>query len=161
MKSIILAAVFYLFLSDALGQLPSKFNEKYKPKNLDEAVLQLEGLHHDTIKLKILSMSEDQFAARSHFEMGMWIRNNWRLWRGGKLVKYFNSIGIFHPDDMSGIILTSYYRHLKGQDRALQKQVQCYQNYWKESKEHFDRLKTDTSYQRKIRRTLDSLKINN
>jgi len=27
-----------------------------------------------------------------------------------ELVDYFNSIGTYHPDDMSGIILTSYYR---------------------------------------------------
>lgn len=37
----ILAVVFYLFLSQALGQDVSKFNSRYKPKTLDEAVLQL------------------------------------------------------------------------------------------------------------------------
>ena len=65
----------------------------------------------------------------------MWIRNSWKLWSRGKLSKYFNSIGVFHPDDMSGIILTSYYRHLKGQDRELEKQVKYYQDFWKESKD--------------------------
>ncbi len=158
MKVVILAIVLYLACISVFGQTPSKTDLKYKPKNLDEAILQLEKLHHDTTKRNILRMTEDQFGLRSHFGMGTWMRNNWRLWGGGKLAKYFNSIGIFHPDDMSGIVLTSYYRHLKGQDRALENQVKYYQNYWKESKEHFERLKTDTSYQRKIQRNLDSLK---
>lgn len=162
MKSVILTMVFYLFLLNASGQDFSKFSTKYKPKTLDEAVLQLDKLLHDTTKRNILSMTEGQFGLSSHFGMGTWIRNNWRLWSGGKLSNYFKSIGIFHPDDMSGIILTSYYRHLKRQDRALEKQVQYYQEYWRTSKEHFDRLKADTAYKRmyqqKIQYTLDSLK---
>lgn len=135
MKSMILAVVFYLFLSQALGQDVSKFNSRYKPKTLDEAVLQLEKLHHDTTKKQIIALTEDQFKLYSHLETGMWIRNNWKLWSGGKLSKYFKSIGVFHPDDMSGIILTSYYRHLKGQDRELEKQVKYYQDFWKVSKD--------------------------
>lgn len=141
MKPIILTTVLFLFLSDALGQPPSKFNPNYKPKTLDEAIFQLEKLHHDTTKVQILSMTEDQFTIRSHFGMGMWIRNNWGLWGGGKLSKYFKSIGIFHPDDMSGIILTSYYRHLKRQDLELDKQVKYYLDYWKSSNKQQDSLK--------------------
>ncbi|MNR25193.1 hypothetical protein D3C85_1423280 [compost metagenome] len=107
-------------------------------------------------------MTEDQFNLSSHFGMGTWIRNNWRLWGSGKFSKYFNSIGIFHPDDMSCIILTSYYRYLKGQDLGLDKQVKYYQEYWKELKGHSDRFKNDTvyrnAYQQRLKYSLDSLK---
>ncbi|MCH5598099.1 DUF6794 domain-containing protein [Niabella ginsengisoli] len=140
-----------------MGQQPPKADLKYKPKNLEEAISQLDKIHHDTTKQQILAMTEDQFIGNSHFGLGIWIRNNWRLWKDGDLSKYFNSIGIYHPDDMSGIILTSYYRQLKGQDRNLDEQVKCYQDYWKASTEHLNRLKNDTTYQRQIRQSQDSL----
>ena len=158
MRAIILTISFYFLVAITFGQSVSKPDLKYTPKNLEEAVLQLERIHHDTTKQRILEMTEDLFTGHSHFGLGMWIRNNWKLWKGGELAKYFNSIGIFHPDDMSGIILTSYYRHLKGQERALDKQVKYYQDYWKASSEHIERLKKDTSYQRQVQQKQDSLK---
>ena len=157
MRVLLLTILLHLTVGIAFGQDNSKSDLKYKPVNLDEAVLQLEKIHHDTTKQKIIAMTEDQFIAGSHMGLGMWIRNNWGLWKGGELSKYFNSIGIYHPDDMSGIILTSYYRHLHGQYRELEKQVKYYQDYWKATNEHFHKLKTDTAYQRQVRETQDSL----
>jgi hypothetical protein len=39
--------------------------------------------------------------------------------------------GIFHPDDMSGIILDSFWRHLHSQPIKLEEQTAYYQEYWK------------------------------
>lgn len=161
MKFLFLTIALYLVSFGVFGQAFSKSELRYKPQNLNEAVLQLNKVHHDITKMQIIKMTEEQFSLSSHFGLGTWIRNKWRLWGNGKLSKYFKSIGVFHPDDMSGIILTSYYRYLKGQDRALDSQVKYYQNYWNESKKHFDRLDIDSAYrheyQQKIRYTLDSL----
>jgi hypothetical protein len=154
MRPIALTIICYLLFSVvALGQAGSKRDLKYKPKTLDEAVLQLEKMHHDTTKQRILAMTEAQFRGNAHFGLGLWMRNNWGLWKGTELSRYFNSIGISHPDDMSGIILTSYYRHLKGQDRELEKQVKHYQEYWKATTEPPGRLETDTSHQRQTGKT--------
>jgi uncharacterized C2H2 Zn-finger protein len=62
------------------------------------------------------------------------MRNNWQLWGGSRLSKYFNDKGIYHPDDMSGIILDSYHRNLNGQEIKLDEQVKYYQDYWEKSK---------------------------
>lgn len=159
MRPVILTIIFCFLSVVAFAQGGTKSDLKYKPKTLDEAVLQLEKIHHDTTKNKIRAMTEDQFIGNSHMGLGMWIRNNWGLWGGGELSTYFKSIGIFHPDDMSGIILTSYYRQLNGQDQELEKQVKYYQDYWKSSKEHFERLKTDTTYRKKIQQTQDSFEL--
>lgn len=153
-----LGVFFQALMIISFGQGNSRSGQRYKPKNLDEAVLQLSKILHDTTKQKIFVMTEEQFLGESHRGLGMWIRNSWALWKGGKLSKYFNSIGIFHPDDMSGIILRSYYRQLHREDWELEKQVKYYQEGWKASDEHFNRLKTDTAYQRQIRESLDSLK---
>ena len=64
----------------------------------------------------------------------MWIRNNWGLWKGSRLSKFFNEKGIYHPDDMSGIILDSYYRYLTGQEITLSEQIKYYQDYWEKAK---------------------------
>ncbi len=156
MKQIFLVILFFAF-STVFGQDISQKELNYKPVNLKEAVNQLKVIQHDTVKQKIIEMSENDFIANAHFGLGMWIRNNWGLWKGNELAKYFNSIGIYHPDDMSGIILTSYYRELHGQDWNVDKQVIYYQEYWKKSNEHIQRLKTDTAYQNIIKAQQDSI----
>ena len=65
-----------------------------------------------------------------HHGLGRWIRNNWELWAGSRLAKYFNDIGINHPDDMSGIILDSYWRQLNEKPIKLDEQIKYYQEYW-------------------------------
>lgn len=121
MRNIIL--IILLFASSPIfGQTDSK-KENYKPVNLEEAVEQLKIIHHDTTKQKIIEMREDEFMVGAHMGLGMWMRNNWGLWKGKELAKYFNTIGIYHPDDMSGIILTSYYRELHDQEWKVDEQV--------------------------------------
>jgi len=105
-------------------------NENYVPKNLDEALTQIDFNLSDSLKLEIKKKSENDFTSESHFGLGIGMRNNWRLWKGSDLSKYFNSIGIYHPDDMSGIILTSYYRKLTGHEIKLDEQIAYYKDYW-------------------------------
>ncbi len=155
MRNSLLIILLFAF-SSTFGQAESK-KENYKPVNLDEAVEQLKIIHNDSTKQKILNMTEDEFMGGAHMGLGMWMRNNWGLWKGKELADYFNSIGIYHPDDMSGIILTSYYRELHGQEWKVDEQVKYYQDYWKESNEHFHRLETDTAYQKIIQARNDSL----
>lgn len=66
-----------------------------------------------------------------HLSSGMNIRNFLGLWEDNLLTNWFKSIGIFHPDDMSNIILTSLKRKLLNQDIDLTKQVEYFINYWK------------------------------
>jgi hypothetical protein len=61
----------------------------------------------------------------------MWLRNGWWLWHGSRLSQYFNKLGIQHPDDMSGIILASYYRRLRQQPLRVTDQIELYQTYWR------------------------------
>ncbi|WP_303923383.1 DUF6794 domain-containing protein [Draconibacterium sediminis] len=98
----------------------------YIPKDLDDCFNQLDKFWNDSIKTEVSNMSEDEFIGSSHFGIGLWIRNNWRLWGGSRLSKYFNELGITHPDNMSGIVLTAYYRKLKNQDIELRKLIDYY-----------------------------------
>ena len=107
------------------------------PTNLEECFAEL---------LKVLEQSEpdDRKAIRGgedgsmsayHHTTGRGIRNNWGLWSGDSaLAKWFKSIGIFHPDDMSGIIMDSFQRFLHGKPIELDAQVKFYQDYWAKMK---------------------------
>ena len=152
MNRLEMIVVLILFATQILAQENDKQDLGYKPKNLDEAIIQLDKLFSDSLKQEITLMDENEFRGRSHMSMGLWVRNNWGLWTEGELSQYFNTLGIFHPDDMSGIILTSYYRHLKNYDYELDKQIKNYQDHWKEAKEHEQKMKTDTAYANRIER---------
>jgi hypothetical protein len=61
---------------------------------------------------------------------GQTLRNEWKLWDNGPLKDYFNKLGIHHPDDMSGIVLTSFYRKLVGKGIDFDTQIEHYKKYW-------------------------------
>ena len=124
-----------------------------KPATIEEAVLNLTKTLEDSTQQKVLLMTEEEFLANSHFGLGMWIRNNWIYWGNRKLRKYFDSMGIYHADDRSGIILTCYYRQIHNQDWELEKQIKFYQDYWNQ----FKRLETDTVHARQTQINIQNM----
>jgi hypothetical protein len=157
LKRLALLLVTCLLAATALGQPLSKADRKYQPQTLEEAVGQLQKVHSDSLKQRIAAQTEAEFTAGAHFGVGMWMRNNWGLWRGGPLAQHFHTLGIYHPDDMSGIILTCYYRTLRGQDWQLGQQAQFYRDYWQAAAAHEQRWKTDPVYRAREQAQLDSV----
>ena len=79
---------------------------------------------------KFKSINEDDTCIY-HFGTGRQIRNNWNLWdEMSRLHLFFKSIGIFHADDMSGIILLSLHRVLNKKPVNLKEQINFYKKYW-------------------------------
>jgi hypothetical protein len=105
----------------------------YIPKDIEDCIAQINSFWTESTKLKMKNLTENEFSAKLHLSFGMWMRNNWQLWGGSRLSKYFNDKGVYHPDDMSGIILDSYHRNLNGQEIKLDEQVKYYQEYWEKS----------------------------
>ncbi len=98
------------------------------PKNLEECYLELEKLEDLESWLK---KSENEASAVAHHGIGMWIRNNWGLWKSeGELFNWFKENEVNHPDDMSGIILTSFYRHKNNLDIKLYEQIEHSVEYY-------------------------------
>lgn len=106
--------------------------EVYIPKDLDDCFRELDRLLRpdDIEKIKKGEIK----AIEMHMGLGMGLRNQWGLWGGSHLAKYFNQMGIFHPDDMSGIILESYVRRLQKLPIRLEEQIAEYKKYWEEAK---------------------------
>lgn len=103
------------------------------PKNLEECYLELEKLQDIE---EWLAELEDTAMAQAHHGIGMWIRNNWGLWKEeGELYQWFKENEINHPDDMSNIILTSFYRYKNKLDINLYEQFESTIEYYLTDKE--------------------------
>ena len=102
----------------------------YIPKDLNDCFVELEKMLSPEL-LKEMKSGKEEHMIIYHMSLGIWMRNNWGFWGGSRLSRYFNSIGIRHPDDMSGIIFTSFWRHLNNKPIDLSEQVKYYQDYWK------------------------------
>lgn len=108
--------------------------EVYIPKDLDDCFVELRRILPEKTVEQMKNGPEKDMVGYHH-GLGRWLRNNWGLWKGSRLSKWFNDKGIQHPDDMSGIILDSFWRHLNGQPIKLDEQIKHYQDYWKRVKE--------------------------
>jgi hypothetical protein len=112
----------------------------YIPKNFEECIAQLDTLINDSLKQWVICLPDGRFCGIVHHSFGMYLRNNWGLWGDSELAENLYEMGIFHPDDMSAIILDSYQRKLKGEEIKLEEQLKYYQDYWKESGTPIDSL---------------------
>ena len=105
------------------GQIKNIDMKKEKPKNLTECIQMLDKNLKTEDKDYIKTLTEDEFFMESHFTIGMGIRNEWIRSGNPELVKFFLEKGVKHPDDMSAMILTSYYRHLLGKEIDFEGQI--------------------------------------
>ncbi len=110
------------------------------PKNIEECFTRLNSIASERRKAWIKCLTEEQFGSKMHFGLGMTLRNKWGLWANSELARYFYNLGVFHPDDMSGMILNSYHRRLSNQPIKLEEQVEYYQNYWTDLGENVDSI---------------------
>ena len=126
------AALFGLLASVPLGateEADPEQSEIYIPIDLEDTFTALDDLLEADVIQDMKSGSETDML-QYHFGLGVWMRNNWGLWGGSRLSAWFNKRGIYHPDDMSGIILDSYRRHLNDQPIQLEQQITRYQEFW-------------------------------
>jgi hypothetical protein len=86
------------------------------PKNVEETFPVLDGMlaadqKEDLIK-KLQDNGIQKMKSLCHHGLGRAIRNRLGLWSSTDLAKYFISINVPHPDDMSGIIMEKYFEYL-------------------------------------------------
>ncbi|HAY3552825.1 hypothetical protein KRE47_07910 [Elizabethkingia meningoseptica] len=100
-----------------------KIDGFYIPKNLYECNVELDRLVNTEDKKELIKI--DNYLEFNHFGLGMWIRNNWGINGGSRLLKYFHdrNIGkeVFGNDTISGIIIEQYIKWLKGDKKAWEK----------------------------------------
>lgn len=106
----------------------------YIPKSLNDCYNQLNSILDKKYIEVIKRITEKKFTTDSYLGIGLWMRDNWGLRKGSRLYLFFKTNGVFHPDDMSEIILTSYHRELNGIEIQLEKQIRYFQEYREKQK---------------------------
>jgi hypothetical protein len=121
-----------------------------KPINIEECNIYLnKKLNKNEINY-IRKMSIDSLS-NLHFSLGLYIRNNWIYGdRSPELKKYFNNLGIYHPDDISSIIILSYWCSLNNKQLDLKNEVKKCQDYWIEEERRERENKKNAAYNQVI-----------
>ncbi len=99
-----------------------------QPQSLREALDILMILPEESIE-EIRNTAEGEMFLY-HMGLGRWIRNSFGLWGGSNLAQHFNENGVYHPDDMSSIILDSFWRELNNKPIRPQEKGDFYEKYW-------------------------------
>lgn len=101
------------------------------PKTLEEAHQLLEKMLPKEELAKIDAMKTEDEMIEFHFGLGRGLRNGWGLWGGGPLAQHMNKLGFRHPDDMSGVILETFWCRRHNKDYRLKDRAAYYDSYWK------------------------------
>lgn len=85
-----------------------------KPSSLQEAVAIIQGNFPTAELQEWAAQSEDAARNQAHFELGLWVRNEW-VHGGSPLATEIKSVARFvHDDDISSIIIKALWRVLNG-----------------------------------------------
>jgi len=105
-----------------------------KPENLDQCHQFLDGKLSASEKVDYQNSKLDDLS-KYHMGLGLYMRNNWiRGARSPKLVSFFGDLGLFHPDDISSVIIDSYWHYLNKSEYDLSADIVFYQEYWENAK---------------------------
>jgi len=89
------------------------------PDTLEEAYQALNALLRKEDIDEIRSGTEDDAVFKTHFGLGMWIRNNWFRHGNGLLFKVISDKGFRTFDSMSSALMMAYWCHLNGKAAEL------------------------------------------
>lgn len=111
----------------------------YIPKNLDDAMVQLDKLIEPDMQKKYKSIPEDTVCMVMLNRLGQWMINNWGFYGGSRLSHYLRTAGVTFPDDMADLLLIAYHRHLHGKPVLMKELAPPFRQ--KRKKEHEAELK--------------------
>lgn len=126
--------MYRLFLTISLILIVScsltESEQIYIPTDLDDAHAQLLKILPANDIARIGAMTSENDMAEYHFGLGMDLRNRWRLWGDSRLAAYFKQLGIDSPDDMSSIILATFWCKLHDKPFELEQRIAYFHEYW-------------------------------
>lgn len=128
MKKRYMYRIFLIFIFLSLTVYSNDCKAQLKPWTLRGCMRYLDRHINDTVKYDF-RVSPFNYCFFKH-GFGMGFRNGMGLWKINPLTLYFRIRGIWHPDDMSSIIKTSFYRYLNNQPIRFREQKKKYQKYW-------------------------------
>lgn len=99
----------------------------YIPKDLSDAIVQLNKLAERESLQKFRAAQEDTAVQKLHFSLGRWIIYNWGFYDGSRLAHKLKQMGLHHPDDMAKFIIRSFHRSLNKKPIEVKAQLKALQ----------------------------------
>lgn len=90
----------------------TRIDGKYIPKDLNDALLELDKIMDEGAKKKFLEYTEEDARTKTHFSFGKYINARWSIQEGSRLTAWFQKNKIFNYDDMIDVVITTYHRKL-------------------------------------------------
>lgn len=84
----------------------------YIPKDIDDALSELDKLSTPDAKKNLLKANETTIAKKLRFGVGRWMEYNWNFQEGSRFSHFLREKGIWHVDDMAEYMIILYYRHV-------------------------------------------------
>ena len=113
-----------------------------QPKDLMDCFRLLKAMGTAEDLEAFIDLPDRKAAPTYHSGLGRALRNRWGLWHDPKgdrpetpIHAYLVELGLHHGDDMSGLILESFHRHLRGEPLDVKGQVARYQEFWRTNAE--------------------------
>lgn len=128
-KQLISIALFLCFSYFSLAQIPERhlkdtfemesyeiriqktfINGQYIPKDLQDALQELDKRMEEDARITFKQFSEEEAAGKAYFSMGRWMMVKWGMEDGSRLTHFFQQNQIGFLEDMVRIIMISYHR---------------------------------------------------
>jgi hypothetical protein len=107
---------------------------EYIPKDLADSHRRLmEILPERTIAEMKQGTEHDMI--RFHHGLGTALRNGWGPWQGSRLATHLQKLGLYHPDDMSVVILATFWCRLHHRPYRVAERVAEFEEYWRSQAE--------------------------
>ena len=107
-------------------------NGIYIPKNLDDALAQLDKLTSPESKKLYMDIPEDTVCMLMHNRLGQWMIVNWSFYEGSRLSNYLHSAGVTYPDDMADFLLLAFHRYLHQKPVSIKELAVYFKDYRKQ-----------------------------
>lgn len=96
----------------------TRIDGKYIPKDLNDALMELDKIMEDGAKKKFQAYKEEDARTKTHFSFGKYINARWSIQEGSRLTAWFQKCKIYNFDDMIDCVITAYHRKLN--DKPIQ-----------------------------------------
>jgi hypothetical protein len=132
---------------------------QYIPKDLPDAINELNKLTEESSRAKFKAMSESDAEHKLYFSLGRWVATNWSFYEGSRMSHYLREVGITFPEDQAGAIILAWHRSLNKKDinfREIRDKIVA-----KRKKEREDRLKNATILKEEIKKPAQQPTVKN
>ncbi len=99
----------------------------YIPKDLNEVFVELNRKTDEQSRQRFRTVPEETAVEKLFFSLGRWMTHNWGLYEGSRLSKYFQDLGIHHPDEMVTLMMIAYHRNLNRKSLDIKQLIETYQ----------------------------------